>query len=331
MNWRTMTSLCVLVGVLWTFSAVPAFASDPTCPQMTVQVDSALQTRWPELAESVRQAFESRNDVDMCARVELTSSERSIVIAVILPDGRSASRSVSRPEDVLPTLEALLLVPRAAATAAESALVAPAPSAPDPTPAAPDVLVTAERTPLDRPSGAVGPPSYPPSRLRIELAVVTEALVGDGQTGLGLGALSFLDLGGWLMGFEGRADRYQEIAGGPTGAAIELAVLCGRRFRFKSLALDLAAGPAIALRGSSNTSVTTPTGTTTSHSSEGPVPRAQLGTRLNFFARSRLRPFVGIEGDVGPPSAPGTAQPSNVSGLPVWTVGFALGATVGTQ
>jgi hypothetical protein len=223
------------------------------------------------------------------------------------------------------------LVPHGATTLAQPAVVAPAPSAPDPTPAAHDVQATAVPTARDRDPIVAGSPSYAPSRLRIELAVVTDARVGDGQTSLGFGALSFVDVGGWLIGFEGRADRYQQLAGGPTGAALELALLGGHRFRLQNLALDLAAGPAVALRGTSNTSVTTPAGTTTSQTNEGPVPRVQVGARLNFSARSTLRPFIGIEGDMGPAGAPGAELPRNVSGLPIWTLGLALGATVGTQ
>src|SRR5271170_5516181 len=112
--WRYASS-CVLSGALAAFGASRAFAGDPPCSPIAVAVDASVLARWPEIGERVRQAFEARTDIDACARVELASNESSIAVAVTLPDGRSALRHVSRQEDVLPTLEALLLVPRPAA------------------------------------------------------------------------------------------------------------------------------------------------------------------------------------------------------------------------
>jgi hypothetical protein len=54
-----------------------------------------------------------------------------------------------------------------------------------------------------------------------------------------------------------------------------------------------------------------------------------LGARVNFGALSTLRAFVGVDGELGP----SRAEPTDVPGaprLPVWTLGLALGATVGT-
>ncbi|HEY8087048.1 MAG TPA: hypothetical protein VIF09_04365, partial [Polyangiaceae bacterium] len=168
-------------------------------------------------------------------------------------------------------------------------------------------------------------------RLRIELSAITDARIGDGQRSLGLGATSFLDVAGWLVGFEGRADRYWQLEGGRDSASLELAVLGGRRFRFGDMSLDLSAGPAVALRGTASATVVTPTGATTSQSNEGPVPRFHLGARLHFAAHSTVRPFVGIDGDFGPPRPLGVEPTFYAPDLPVWTAGLALGATVGTQ
>ena len=171
----------------------------------------------------------------------------------------------------------------------------------------------------------------PPSRLRIELSAITDARIGGGQTSLGLGATSFLEVAGWLVGFEGRADRYWQLAGGRAGASLELAILGGRRFRFGDMSLDLSGGPAVALRGTASATVTTPTGTTTSQLNDGPIPRFQLGARLHFAAHSTVRPFVGLDGDFGPSRSLGAEPTIYAPDLPIWTAGLALGATVGTQ
>jgi hypothetical protein len=331
---RRYATSCVLSGALAAFGASRAFAADPPCSPIVVAVDASVRARWPELPGQVRQALETRTDIDTCARVELTLNEGSIATAVTLPDGRSASRQALRREDVLPTLEALLLVPRAVPEALVVATSAPSIPASAPTQTVQTTaipVVPAHMAVPERDEVLTRPASYPPSRLRIELSLLTDARIGDGQTSVGLGALSLLDIGGWLVGFEGRADRDQRIGGEYQAVpALELAALGGRRFRFQSLALDLVGGPAIALRGARTDTGVTPGGSTTSQSSLGTVPRALLGAHLIFRARSSFRTFIGIDGEFGPANAPGD-NPSDAARLPVWTVGLALGATVGTQ
>ncbi len=350
--WRYASS-CVFSGALAAFAASRAFAADPRCSPIAVAVDASVRARWPELPERVREAFEARTDIDACARIELASNEGAIAVAVTLPDGRSALRQVSRWEDVMPTLEALLLVPRPAA--AELGLEASAPSIPGPAPAeamranAPTQAIQPTAVPVVPVHVAAGQrdemetrrASDPPSRLRIELSVLTEARIGDGYKSVGLGALSLLDIGGWLVGFEGRADRDERIGSGPPGAALELAALAGRRLRFQNLALDFIGGPAVALRGGGPDTRVNPTGGATdtngafagsasSQSSLGTAPRALLGAHLIIGARSSFRIFIGVDGELGPANAPGD-NPSDEPRLPVWTVGLALGATVGTR
>jgi hypothetical protein len=330
--WRCASS-CVFSGALAAFGASRALAADPACSAIAVAVDAGVRARWPELPGQVRQAFEARTDIDACARIELTMNEGSIAVGVTLPDGRSASRQASRREDVLPTLEALLLVPRPAAAVGLDAW-APSIPASAPTPAVQATAIPVVPVHVAVPQrDEVGArwASYPPSRLRIELSVLTSARIGDGQTSVGLGALSLLDIGGWLVGFEGRADRDQRIGGGHApGTALELAALGGRRFRFQNLALDFVGGPAVALRGAGTGTRVTPGGSPSSQPSSGTVPRALLGAHLIFGARSSFRAFIGVDGEFGPPNAPGE-NPSDEFRLPVWTAGLALGATVGTQ
>jgi hypothetical protein len=61
------------------------------------------------------------------------------------------------------------------------------------------------------------------------------------------------------------------------------------------------------------------------------VPRLLLGARVNFSALSTLHTFVGIDGELGPPRAGDGGDIPDAPRLPVWTLGLALGATVGTQ
>jgi hypothetical protein len=63
--------------------------------------------------------------------------------------------------------------------------------------------------------------------------------------------------------------------------------------------------------------------------SSGPVPRLLLGARLGFSPRSVFRTFVGIDGEVGPSRVADDA-PANSARLPGFSLGLALGGTVGT-
>ena len=315
---------------------------------MVVEADASVGAQWRGIVDDLRAVLHGRDDLDRGARVRLAARHGSVEVQVVLPDGRYAERSIRRREDVVPTIEGLLLVPQ--------------PSAPTATPAAAAVAPEAQDVPLAAtPESPVGPASQPapevrpdrgladrdamphvpadrPERLRIELSVVTGARIGaDRQGSVGIGAMSFLDISGWLLGFEGRADRYQTLdptapgtgkpPSGASGGALELSVLGGRRLRFGSTSLDLVAGPAAALQGTTTFQTQSPgTGNGVSESSSSTAPRLVLGARLNFGARSTVRWFVGLDGELGPDRADNTDVPH----LPIWTAGLALGATLGT-
>lgn len=312
----------------------PALAEPRPCSALAVDTDPAVLDRWPDLPRRIDEMFAARDGLDTCARVRLRESRSAIAVEVTLADGRSTSRIVHRGEDVIPVLAGLLSLPPELAVAAEpEEAVAPEP-----------VRETNVAATTRRPSKAQAPPTTthaasaptvadeapiePEERLGVELSLVTGARAGDGQTSVGLGALSFVDLWGWLAGFGGRADSYVVPEGEPR-ATLELAAFFGRRFRFENVALDVIAGPALALEGES----TVETGPAGEHSeiTEGPVPRLRLASHLHFSPRSALRTFVGIDGQLGPADAPGVHEPNQKRPLPTWMVGVALGATVGTR
>src|SRR5262249_16752722 len=141
-------------------------------------------------------------------------------------------------------------------------------------------------------------PERPSHSIAVELSVAASAHRGDGQSSASLGASSLLDAAGWLIGFAGRVDQYG--GGSTTGGAspaLELGVLTGRRFRLRSLALDLVGGPAIALRGAwrvamvNDASAGATSTMRTSSSNQELVPRVVLGGRVTLGARSIVRTF----------------------------------------
>jgi hypothetical protein len=319
------------ISLLATWVVSPASAADGACTSLVVEASDAVRALWPDSDARVQEAFAARAGIDRCARVRLSTRKTSIDVEVTLPDGRAAARSVARREDVIPTLAALLLVPESPEQSPEptpiAAALEPQPSAaatpqPAPTPAAP-------RQPAELPPNE-------PGAVRIEVSLATGARIGDGQGVFGLGVLSFLDIFGWLVGFEGKVDGYHELAAGDAFAALELALLGGRRVTFGTLALDIIAGPALALLGASSVSemqaldVPGERRVTELTSTEGLAPRLRVGAHLAFSADASLRWFVGVDGDLGSERALGERVPSVSPRLPGWTLGFALGATVGT-
>src|SRR5215471_2904341 len=103
-----------LPGLLCLFGALragSAFAEGAPCAPLAIDADASVRARWPGLEHQLCAAFDGRADIDRGARVELSSQGAAVTIDVALPDGRSAARSVSRREDVAPTLEALLVLP----------------------------------------------------------------------------------------------------------------------------------------------------------------------------------------------------------------------------
>jgi hypothetical protein len=205
-----------------------ALAAERDCPGITIETDAGFRRRWPRLLDRLASEFSARTDVDACAHVELTvEGKAGVLVSVTLPDGRAASRRLTERDDVIPTLQALLLVP--------------ASSSPEPASASPDSAAAQHRNALVAATSSterdVAPATTAARSLGVELSLFTGARVGDGQLGLGVGALSLLQLDDWLIGFEGRADSYWSIGGDGRKTALELGILAGRRFGLGSMVL----------------------------------------------------------------------------------------------
>lgn len=333
MTWSKAPALAILVGLFIAAGARPAAANAaPACAPAPVAADANVRRRWPELPEQIQQAFEERDDVDACARIDIAITGAAVIVKVTLPDGRTAARSVLRREDVLPALEALLLLPDsggddappAATNAAETAVKVARPE-----------RIAATVTIIPQPPPA--PAAEGGTHLRIELGLGVEARAGDGQMGAGVGVASFLELAHWLLGFQARIDSYRLIgetsmSGASGSMALELDALVGRRFELGTTALDVVAGPALAMHGS--VSMTAPVGSASTPMSPPPdqqgLPRLVVSSRLTFRARAALRTFVQLDAELGRQRSSSQPLPDQAD-LPAWTAGLAIGATVGTR
>jgi hypothetical protein len=328
-----------------------ARAAPDGCENIAVECDADFRRRFPDLLEQVQSELSSRPNLDACARVELHLLPGSLIaVSVDLPDGRAASRKVGRSEDVLPTLQALLLLPGSAASAASLAS--------DPAAAGAFPAITASPVSLqpsrDRPSSVWRPGTAEETvfsatttsarQLGVELSLTCGARIGGGQLGYGVGALSVLEVKSWLAGFQGRIDRYRSLRGGDGATALQLAILGGRRLDFGAWALDLTTGPGLAIQSEATNVVESgrveggtdapafmappaPVSTQT----PAPVPRLAVAARLGLNRRSLFGAFVGVDAELGPTAARGAgAADGAATGLPQFSIGLALGATVGS-
>ncbi|HEU5076313.1 MAG TPA: hypothetical protein VFU02_19100, partial [Polyangiaceae bacterium] len=214
--------------------ASPALAAEQPCTGVTVTAHPGVVGRWPTLPERVRNAVAERSDIDHCARAHLGTSGETITLEVILDDGRSTIRELSAAEDVVPALEALLLVPPREAVETSGAVETVRPphdaekklgrrSSPTRPPAMSehDAAVPAERGELAQPEAGVG----------FLFSIGGGARTGDGQTSGNLGAMALLNLSGWLVGLDGRAVTYEvPPSDGIPQSAAELTAVAGYRF-----------------------------------------------------------------------------------------------------
>jgi hypothetical protein len=268
----------------------------------------AIDAQPTALVDTVESAFDARTDIDRCAHVTLRAKRGNVAVTVELPDGRLATRVV--PEaDLISALEALLVVPPSPAPEPE-VVVEPPPSPAlepviiivPPLPIAPDVIVS---------------PKHASATTSIEASVATSGHAGTDRFALGLGGEVLLDVHGWLGGFRGRIDGYN---GTPQPAVISAGAPFGRRMRAGSMTVDLTLAPMLAYLGT-QTEVHEMPQRTVILTRQPTLPRLQGAVRLNFRADSRFRTFLGLDAELGP---------GGRDLLPPFTVGLALGATVGS-
>lgn len=340
---RRFVFVPTVLGALSSGALGAGSARADQCGPLRVEVDTRLGAERPELAREIEGELANREGLDRCAEVRISlGNAGGIAVHVSLPDGRATSRHGLRERDVVPTLSGLLLVPADETT--------PPVAAPDPDDTEHDEPTGVQREPTrtmppasrdEAPPelsarDATTAPAEQPSGFGVELSLFSGARAGDGQGSVGLGALSFVSVDGWLLGFQGRGDQYQPFSStGPLGV-LELAALFGRRFPIASFALDVVGGPAVTSFGMVSdveavSRTEAPPRPPPPEESSEPVPRLLLAAHLGFAPQSVLGGFVGVEGAISQRGAASDGVVPGTQGVPRWTVGLVAGATVGTR
>jgi hypothetical protein len=234
-------------------------------------------------------------------------------LTVIDPQGRSVSRHVAGPEEVVPTGEALL--------------ASPVEEAAPPAPAEPQ-----SRAPQPREPSPVEPPPIVPSEPRalINLAVGPR-VSGPGAIGWLSGRLGLqLPFGPWFAGFWARYDLH---LAGPSGdwvnfstSSISASLTAGRRLMTDPFELRVTFDPSVAV-------VLMEAGHESMPHPEGAKPALRLGTSLAgvFPIKGMFRGVISLDGEFAPAGFAGLGNidtqnhPPQLPAVPTYTAGILLG------
>jgi hypothetical protein len=269
------------------------------CGRWQLEIEGELRGRWAEAIKTTCASLADLTDVDATARVLARMEHGELVVEVHLPDGRSASRRVSSPSALTPTLEALLAVP-------------PAPRA---TPA------------IDQ----ANPPDLKPPQSEPTPPYGVEAGVGIGGRLSGSGPYLAASLAGlvqarvhaWVLGLGMRWDAIQRLVEDPPpgfeSEALAIMLTVARRLELQPMNIDIGLSPRLI---SQIQTAQLPTGEQTGSDTD-----LRLGAFVRAASRSgTVRVFVEADAEISPPRFDRHLQVlPGFPDLPTWSTGLTLG------
>jgi hypothetical protein len=281
---------------------------------------NGLGRPWARALAEIRRALADRDDVDRCVEIIVTREPRGVRLVARLPAGGDATRLVDSPDDLGPTILALLLVPPPRPAAA---------SAMEPPPAPLEISRSEARAAPEPPTGGslamlAAAPVAPAATGRFEVGTAVEAR-WQGRVAYGVSGFASVALGPWLVGVSGQwsteigdRDVPADSFVGATGAvnaryhmrSLEIGVELGRRFVLGPVELSALLGPRIAMMSYRYDSPPGPvtvlnpaTGESTMLEfdvSDRRVARVGGGLRARWVGSSRLQLVFGIDASVDP-------------------------------
>jgi len=301
-----------------TFLSPSALARTGTCKP--VRVASSVEGPWRAALEALSRATAQEGLPWSCpgGAVDLTpdaasardGSPAGATLSVTDATGRSISRHVAGPDEVVPTGQALLATPLE-----ETAAPAPLP---------------VQAPPPDQPPASASPPHPTEPRAQIHLAIGPR-FSGPGTTGWGSARLGLqLPIGPWSVGFWAR---YDVPLSSPPGnwlnldlSAVSAGLSAGRRIISKPFELRATLDPSIAV-------VMMEAGHENTTHPEGAKPVFRLGSSVSglFPIAGVFRGVVAVEGEFAPAGITGLRnidthnQPPQLPPVPVYTAGILLG------
>ena len=278
----------------------------------TLHVEAGLDPAWNAQAEEVRGQLGRFSDAGTCARLTVGQRSGAVWVEIELADGRAAARSIDAPQALQSTVEALLT------------------SLPTPPPAGATAPVQAKETPDESAKDRDAPSPASTSRTQsLDLAIAVSSRLAGTPYYLGYGLVAQLDvcINDWLVGSWVRWDFRDR----PLGHSVPpqfmmgsflLGAFAGRRFDLGKGALELVAGPNLAVETEESAG---PSGV----DSGGEMGAFSVGAATRVLVpREGTRFFGLLAGELVPNrlSHAERADPA-LPALPSWGVTLALGAS----
>ena len=296
---RRFTPLAVaLVGA---FSG-RAYAAEEACAAPQLHIDLPAGSPWADRIDLLQSELRDAR-IDRCAQVQIRAAGTEVLVDVT-SRGRTASRRLTEPSELVRTVEALVVLP---------------PAFDVPTPVSPS-----ERVPDAEPTPA------PLEPIHVELATAAGARVGGNfYVGGGFEAAADVVVANYILGVSGRWDVSDGYVAEPTagGFAMEsgaLGVLLGHRARLHSVFLDGLLGGRIVVESQEQ--------------SESDVDGETLDTRIAVGLRvspakpKGLRAFVAADLEASPARAAHAQRLApTLPILPAWTGGVVVGLMWGPR
>jgi hypothetical protein len=275
----------------------------------------ALPAAWRDALDALVQATAQEGQLWSCPGGSVAivlDPAGGATLTVVDAKGRTVSRRVARPDEVVPTGEALLASPVVEAGPTEPQ--APSPAPPGAAPAA---------APAPPPAKAPAAPREPRVQLQ---ALLGPRVSGPGAAAWGSAAIrAELPFGPWSAGIWARAD---QVFAGPRGAprgfeltSASAGLSAGRRLVGGPFELKLTLDPSLAI-------VMMEAGDEDKMHPEGAKVAFRLGASLagSFHIASVFRGVVAIDGEFAPAGIGGLKKISpDLPDVPVYTAGLLLG------
>jgi len=273
---------------------------------------SSLDKRWRDALQALAHATAQEGLPWSCpggtVALALEGLGGGALVTVTDARGRTVSRRIARPDEVVPTGEALLSSP------IEDSAPPPPPAEPPPAPLPP------------------AGPAEPRAQIQ---ALIGPRASGPGAMAWGSGLFRVqLPLGPWSLGFWARYDLHLAGPSGPwvyfRTSAISAALSAGRRILAEPFELRATFDPSIAvvIMEAGSEDVTHP---------QGAKPALRLGSSLSgvFPLTGIFRGVVTLDGEFAPAGVNGGLrnidtrdQPPQLPAVPIYTAGLLLGVEV---
>src|SRR5438445_1804576 len=112
--WRhraVTVAIIAVVGISETSAFGEASNQRPACQGPSLATEGSIGSEWMPVVAVIQARLRRNDDLDHCAELHMIRSQDGLRVRVTTADGRTATRFVALPENLLVTVEALLELP----------------------------------------------------------------------------------------------------------------------------------------------------------------------------------------------------------------------------